>query len=121
MKIKYLSTLALVATISANAQAAKTNDSFVSSLSKIESYQITRGEPLLRVIIEFIADIKGIDEEDILPQSTLRGDLGMDSLERLQLYQSLIDLLDVTIENTDDAFLITVQDVHDFVHPQLYN
>lgn len=73
------------------------------------------------MIIEFIAQIKGLDEEDILPESTLREDLEMDSLDRFQLYQNLIDLLDVTIESSDDASLLTVQDVHDFVHPQLYN
>ena len=120
MKTKYIAVAALIAAM--NGSTTLSNASIKPQFTyEAGTGHILRGEVLLGIIKGFIADIKSIDESSIQPTNTLRDDLEMDSYDRLQLYSELMDLLGVVIAQDDDANLITVQDVHDFVHPQLYN
>lgn len=67
---------------------------------------------ILEAIKETIAERTDTKVEDIKPESTFR-ELGIDSLDTVELLMNLEDKLDVTIEV--DKKLETVKDLVDFI------
>ncbi|MGI6109829.1 MAG: acyl carrier protein [Eubacteriaceae bacterium] len=55
------------------------------------------------------------DENLITPEASLKEDLGLDSLEALELSMELETEFDITIEDEELEALITVQDIMDLI------
>ncbi len=68
-------------------------------------------ETIKNVICEFIA----IDPDDITPESNLRTDIGLNSLDCVSLAQELENEYDIEIPNTDLSKFKTVNDVIQFL------
>lgn len=69
-----------------------------------------RGETL-----RLIAEISGVDRDELEPAMSLAGDLGIDSPKALQLLVDLEDTLDIEISDEDAARMETVGDVLRFL------
>ena len=68
-------------------------------------------ETIKNVICEFI----DIDPDDITPESNLRTDIGLNSLDCVSLAQELENEYDIEIPNTDLSKFKTVNDVIKFL------
>ena len=68
-------------------------------------------ETIKNVICEFI----DIDPDDITPESNLRTDIGLNSLDCVSLAQELENEYDIEIPNTDLSKFKTVNDVIQFL------
>ncbi|MDR0416067.1 MAG: acyl carrier protein [Propionibacteriaceae bacterium] len=56
-----------------------------------------------------------VDPSEVFPESNLRGDLGVDSLDALEFVMALEDQADVSITEDEARELHTVQDVIDLL------
>lgn len=73
-------------------------------------------EQRVRRIIE---DNLGVDESEITLQSTLRDDLGADSLDDVELIMACEEEFDLEISDEDAEKIHTVKDVMDYVARRL--
>lgn len=62
-----------------------------------------------------IAEIMSKDEDDITMDTDLVSDLGVDSVDSVELIMALEEIYDVSISDEDASQLKTVADVVDFV------
>jgi acyl carrier protein len=74
---------------------------------------LTENDVLKRTIAQ-IAEVKRIPEEGIKPESTLQ-ELGMDSLDAMNLLFALEEEFDVSIPDTEAHAIRTVRDASDGV------
>ena len=70
---------------------------------------------MLDKIRDIICDFVEIDPEDITPQSNLRNDIGLNSLDCVSLAQELESEYNITIPNQDLAKFKTVADIISFL------
>ena len=66
-------------------------------------------------IKELIADTTGCDEDLITMEATLEEDLGMDSLDAVELSMVLEETFDITIEEEKLAGFKTVSDIVNYI------
>ena len=70
------------------------------------------------LVREVLVDRLAVDEDEIAPESSLRDDLGMDSLDSLEFVSVLESNLGIAVPDEALGELTTVQDVVDFVQSQ---
>lgn len=61
----------------------------------------------------------GVEKEDIKLESTVKEDLGADSLDLFELISKLEDELEVTIDEDDYGKLVTVEDIVKYIEGKL--
>ena len=64
---------------------------------------------------EVIADTVNIDEADIKLESTLKEDLGIDSLDAVEISIALEDAFELSIPQEELAGFVTVKDIVDYI------
>ncbi len=64
---------------------------------------------------EIIADTVNIDEAEIKEESTLKEDLGIDSLDAVEISIALEDSFEISIPQEKVAEFVTVQDIVDYI------
>ena len=69
-------------------------------------------------IKEVIADTVSIDEAEITLDADLKEDLGIDSLDAVEISIALEEAFDIAIPQEELAKFVTVQDIVDFVDAQ---
>ena len=69
-------------------------------------------------IKEVIADTVSIDEAEITLDADLKEDLGIDSLDAVEISIALEEAFDIAIPQEELARFVTVQDIVDFVDAQ---
>ncbi|MDD5832852.1 MAG: acyl carrier protein [Clostridiales bacterium] len=69
-------------------------------------------------IKEVIADTVSIDEAEITLDADLKEDLGIDSLDAVEISIALEEAFDISIPQEELAKFVTVQDIVDFVDAQ---
>ena len=69
-------------------------------------------------IKEVIADTVSIDEAEITLDADLKEDLGIDSLDAVEISIALEEAFDISIPQEELARFVTVQDIVDFVDAQ---
>jgi acyl carrier protein len=62
-------------------------------------------------VLEVIAQVSGVDRQEIGPQTELVGDLGIDSPKALAMLVELEDRLEIEIDDEEVTRLHTVADV----------
>lgn len=73
---------------------------------------------MLERIKETIANTLAVDADIIKPETSLKEDLEVDSLDFVELVMSLEDEFDVKIGEDDTAKIQTVQDIIDYLKAQ---
>ena len=66
---------------------------------------------MLEQIKPLIAEALNLNEDDIKLESSLKDDLGIDSLDAVELIMELEDAFDVKIEDTEAQAFVTIQDI----------
>ena len=69
-------------------------------------------------IKEVIADTVSIDEAEITLEADLKEDLGIDSLDAVEISIALEEAFDISIPQEELAKFATVQDIVDFIDAQ---
>ena len=87
---------------------------------RLSAIKFNKGPALMDAIIYVISDETGIDMELITPESRFFEDLNLDELNLYEIILRCENEFDVTISNESAANIITVQDLHDVIHPLLY-
>lgn len=64
---------------------------------------------------EIIVDTINCGEEEIRPEANLKDDLGMDSLDAMELSMALEEACGITIEEEALQTFVTVKDVVDYL------
>lgn len=64
---------------------------------------------------EVIADTVNIDEADIKLEATLKDDLGIDSLDAVEISIALEDAFEITIPQEELANFTTVKDIVEYI------
>ena len=67
------------------------------------------------LIVREIAELLGVDESMVKPESSLQDDLGADSLDLLEICMALEDNFDIEISDEDALACRTVQQVFELV------
>lgn len=69
------------------------------------------------ILKKTIADVSGADPEEITPETSFDKDLGLDSLDRYQIFLDVSDALSINKEADNDALMkiATVQDAVDYI------
>ena len=62
-----------------------------------------------------IIDVLGVSEDEVTPEASLTDDLGADSLEAVEIGNSIEEKTGVAISDEDLPTLKTVQDIVDYV------
>ncbi|MFH1873997.1 MAG: acyl carrier protein [Pseudomonadota bacterium] len=76
-------------------------------------------ESIDRQVCEIIADQLGLADEEIQLEATLKGDLGADSLDIIELVLALEESFDVEISEDQAQKFLVVQDIVDFLKSKL--
>lgn len=66
-------------------------------------------------IKDILSEQLGFDKSDITPESRLDEDLGVDSLDLVEIVMAIEGDFDLDISDKDAMKLVTVQDVIDYV------
>ena len=64
---------------------------------------------------EILADVLGVEEDNVKPESKFVEDLGADSLDLVELIMAFEDKLEIDISDEDAEKMVTVKDVLDYV------
>lgn len=64
---------------------------------------------------EIIVETANLNEADVKPESKLKDDLGLDSLDAMELNMALEEKFDLTISDEELINFITVQDIVKFI------
>jgi acyl carrier protein len=70
-------------------------------------------------IVEIVADQMDVDPDEINMDTKFIDDLGVDSLDTVELTMEIEEEFDVTVSDEDAAKLLTVGEVVNFVDAQL--
>lgn len=65
-----------------------------------------------RLLIQWLE----VDEDLIVPEASLIGDLGADSLSLVELVMAMEDAFDLNISSEDVQQIETVQELEDYLH-----
>ncbi len=76
-------------------------------------------QSLDRQVCEILADQLGLADEDIHLEATIKGDLGADSLDVIELILALEDSFDTEISEQQAQKFVMVQDIVDFLKSKL--
>jgi len=77
--------------------------------------EITMNEEIFKKVTAVIVDKLGAKAEDVKPESEFSGDLGADSLDRVELVMALEDEFEVEILDSDAEKFQKVADVVAFI------
>ena len=70
---------------------------------------------MLNKVIEILAEKPDKDASEITAESSIKEDLGADSLDMVEIVMEIEEEFDVEVEDSDTASIITVQDIVDYV------
>ena len=70
---------------------------------------------MLNIVIEILAEKLDKDASEITAESSIKEDLGADSLDMVEIVMEIEEEFDVEVEDSDTASIITVQDIVDYV------
>ena len=70
---------------------------------------------MLNKVIEILAEKLDKDPSEITAESSIKEDLGADSLDMVEIVMEIEEEFDVEVEDSDTASIITVQDIVDYV------
>jgi len=73
----------------------------------------------LPVIQKIIADCLCINEDAVIPSEDLRADLGMDSLDTVDIFMEIEEYFDIDIESSEISALTTVASLHALIETHL--
>ena len=73
-------------------------------------------EPIERKVCEIIALQLGVGDEDVLPESSFRDDLGADALDLVELVMALEEEFGIDISEEDAAGFEIVDDVVNYLN-----
>ena len=76
---------------------------------------------MLEKLQEMIAEQLGLEKEEVLPEKSLKDDLGADSLDLFEMVTNLEDEYGLEIPSEKLETLVTVQDVIDYLEAQGVN
>ena len=62
-----------------------------------------------------IVEALNVKEDEVTPEANLRDDLGIDSLDAVELVMELEDTFSVKIEDSEAQNFVTVKDIVDFI------
>ena len=68
---------------------------------------------------EIIRDTISCSEESIRPEASLKDDMGIDSLDAMELAMALEEEFSIKIEEEELQKFVTVQDIVDFIDAKL--
>jgi len=68
-----------------------------------------RTEPILKIIIDTIADLTGVDKSTLTPDTVLV-DIGVDELTTAQLFIAIEEEFDIEIPDSEELEAGTIQD-----------
>ena len=80
-----------------------------------ESLYATRGIHVYILLKEIIIDVLNIDEDQVIMEATLRGDLGADSLDICAICMQCEKSFGITVYPEYVSFFITVADLYDYI------
>ena len=66
---------------------------------------------MLERVKPLIAEALNLDEADVTPEATLKDDLGIDSLDAVELIMELEDEFGVKIEDAEAQAFVTIGDI----------
>ena len=70
---------------------------------------------MLNKVIEILDEKLDKDASEITAESSIKEDLGADSLDMVEIVMEIEEEFDVEVEDSDTASIITVQDIVDYV------
>ena len=74
---------------------------------------------ILKKVIEIVADKNDMKVENVLPESRLSADLGVDSLDQVELVMEIEDAFKVKFEDAEMEKILTVQDAVELVEKKM--
>ena len=74
---------------------------------------------ILKKVIEIVADKNDMKVENVLPESRLREDLGVDSLDQVEMVMEIEDAFSVKFEDAEMEKIVTVQDAVELVEKKM--
>ena len=75
----------------------------------------------LDLLRKVIAEVLGVDEAEITPETTFIDDLGADSLDVFQIIMGVEEELDVEVDNEAAEKIVTVGDAAELIKKTLGN
>ena len=70
---------------------------------------------ILKKVIEIVADKNDMKVEEVLPESRLREDLGVDSLDQVEMVMEIENAFKIKFEDTEMEKIATVKDAVEMV------
>ena len=74
---------------------------------------------ILKKVTEIVADKNDMKVENVLPESRLREDLGVDSLDQVEMVMEIEDAFSVKFEDAEMEKIVTVQDAVELVEKKM--
>jgi acyl carrier protein len=72
-------------------------------------------EEILQKVVETIVSELGVEVASVRPESNIKGDLGADSLDTVELVMACESVFNISVPDADAEKLATVQDIVDYV------
>ena len=79
----------------------------------------TKNPTTLEKVIAIVADKNDMKVEEVLPESRLREDLGVDSLDQVEMVMEIEDAFKVKFSDEEMEKIVTVQDAVELVEKKL--
>lgn len=67
-------------------------------------------------VVQIISEQLGVRPEEVTPEADLVDDLGVDSLDSVELIMAIEEAFNIEISDEEAAKLRTVQDITDYLH-----
>ena len=64
---------------------------------------------------DILADVLGVDKDDVKPESKFVDELGADSLDLVELIMAFEDKFEIEISDEEAEKMVTVKDVLDYI------
>lgn len=74
---------------------------------------------MLEKIKQILVDTTSVDADKVTPEATLKEDLGIDSLDSVEMVLEIENEFDIKLEDSEIQTLITVGDVCDLVSAKM--
>lgn len=74
---------------------------------------------MLEKIKQILVDTTSVDIDKVTPEATLKEDLGIDSLDSVEMVLEIENEFDIKLEDSEIQTLITVGDVCDLVSAKM--
>lgn len=118
MKREFITIAVFLAAMNVVPTSVSGTETGIQSYAVVES-TISARETLMESIIILVAERSGVRESDIKPESRFIEDLGMDSLDFVELIMDCEELYRIKIPNSDYRGLTTVQYLYDYVRAKI--